>query len=206
MLRRRFTPTADADELNLIGIMNLFMVLIPFLLMGAAFFHIGVISTSLPTHTPDRSDVPQEPRAVTVNLVIRPDGIDLTAAGDGVDPDVLAGLSASWPLRADGYDRAALQGHLVELKQAYPDSKTLVVLPHDGLDYDQLVRILDVCRELEVPGSGGGEPKHAELFPVVVFSRFIAPEEEPRPEDDPGEVLDMDPMDTAAPSGQEDSP
>jgi len=204
MLRRRFAASADADELNLIGIMNLFMVLIPFLLMGAAFFHIGVIPTSLPSHTADRSDVAQQPREVTVSLVIRADGIDLTAAGDGVAPEVLAELAASWPLRNHDYDTAALQGHLVALKQTYPDSKTVIVLPHDALAYETLVRILDACREVEVPGGEAGATARAELFPVVGFSRFV--EAEPEPADEPSDVLDMDPMEVAEPSAQEALP
>ena len=40
----------EDHDLNLIPVMNLFMVLIPFLLMGAAFFHMAVIPTSTPSH------------------------------------------------------------------------------------------------------------------------------------------------------------
>ena len=38
----------DDTELNMIPIMNIFLVIIPFLLTSVSFFHIKVISTSVP--------------------------------------------------------------------------------------------------------------------------------------------------------------
>ena len=40
---------AEPADINLTPVMNLFVVLIPFLLLSAAFFHVSVIPTSLPT-------------------------------------------------------------------------------------------------------------------------------------------------------------
>ncbi|MFW5812197.1 MAG: ExbD/TolR family protein, partial [Alkalispirochaetaceae bacterium] len=60
----------EPSELNLIPIMNLMMVLIPFLLLGAAFYHLGSIPTTLPTHRPEGGD-PPENSDVVVTLSLR---------------------------------------------------------------------------------------------------------------------------------------
>ena len=56
MFDRYRRTVEETQDLDLLPVMNLFMVLIPFLLMGAAFFHIGVIPASLPSHTPEVKD------------------------------------------------------------------------------------------------------------------------------------------------------
>ena len=43
-------PQEEEPDINMIPIMNMFMVLIPFLLMSASFFHIKAINTSVPVH------------------------------------------------------------------------------------------------------------------------------------------------------------
>jgi biopolymer transport protein ExbD len=47
---RMIRQAEEEPELNMIPIMNMFMVLIPFLLMSASFFHIKAINTSIPIH------------------------------------------------------------------------------------------------------------------------------------------------------------
>ena len=47
--RRRRAQEEDPD-IDILPVMNMFMVLIPFLLMSASFFHIQAINTSVPVH------------------------------------------------------------------------------------------------------------------------------------------------------------
>ena len=54
----------------------------------------------------------------------------------------------------------------------------MIVLPHEELEYQSLVEILDATREIKAKGKQG-ERKAYPLFPVVVFSRFIPPPPEP---------------------------
>jgi biopolymer transport protein ExbD len=175
----------EPQELDLIPVMNLFIVLIPFLLMGAAFFQIGVIPASLPTHTPATSDSPSDTDLVTVNLVLKADALQLTATSSGVAPEALQEIAASWPRTAQGYDLEAFHSQLMRIKRLYPRSNTMIVLPHDELEYEDLVGVLDSARERQVGVRPDGEPDMAELFPVVVFSRFI-PAEEPAAEEEAG--------------------
>jgi biopolymer transport protein ExbD len=181
-LFRRFKRFADTETPNLIGIMNLFMVLIPFLLMGAAFYHIAVIPSSLPTHTPQESDVPTTPKTVTINMVILPDLIKLSASSTSLNEEELSAMSGEWPNTGGKYQLAAITQQLKDIKADYPKSNTMIVLPHPTLKYEMLVTVLDSTRDYKLgvdPRSG--EDLRADLFPIVVFSRFIPKDQAPEP-------------------------
>jgi biopolymer transport protein ExbD len=168
----------EVQDLNVIPVMNLFMVLIPFLLMGAAFLHVSVIPTSTPSHEPGAPAPEDPPTRVTANLRVEKDTIALTFSGAGVPDDVAADLGAQWPINDDGtYPVAKVQQHLRDIKKEYPKSNTVVVLPYDGLNYQRLVGILDKTREYKAGKTAAGDTKYEELFPVTVFSRLIKEEE-----------------------------
>ena len=173
--RRRPTYSREPDDLNVIPVMNLFMVLIPFLLLGAAFYQIGVIPTSTPTHDPDASDVPETPTTVAANLMIEEDGLRLTFASISLSEEELDEIAAHFPRRDGAYDREGLREHLKEIKQRYPESTTMTVLPYRGLAYQDLVTTLDATREYAVDPDDP-ETGYEELFPVTVFSRLITAE------------------------------
>lgn len=151
----------ETPDLNVIPVMNLFMVLIPFLLLGAAFYQIGVIPTSIPSHNPQESDVPKTPTTVLVNLVIKETEMRLTCDSTSLSPDELANLADTFPNKGKKRDVKALQQHLVMLKEQYPESTTLTVIPHDGLKYQELVDVLDSTRERD---SGRRTPKNEIIY------------------------------------------
>lgn len=180
MFRRYQRISPETEPPDLIGVMNLFMVLIPFLLLGAAFFKVAVIPSSLPTHTPQTSDVPLTPKTVTVNLVIEKDGLQLSGTSTSLTEEELADISAAWarlpsttPGKPGPYPLDKLVAKLKEIKSYYEKSNTMIVLPYSGLEYDTLVRILDASRDYVIGKDANGEDIRADLFPVVVFSRFI---------------------------------
>lgn len=170
-----------ASELNLIPIMNLFVVLIPFLLAGAAFLRIGVIPTSLPQNNPSEGDVPKTPTTVLCNLAIDDKGMTLTVASVSLTPEELEALGAVFPRKADGsYDNQGLQDHLKGLKVKYPGSNTLTLMPDDRVKYQDIVKILDKTREYNTGKlNSKKEEVYEQLFPVTIFSKIIkAPPEE----------------------------
>ncbi len=177
-----------APDLNVIPVMNLFMVLIPFLLLGATFFQIGVIPTSLPTHNPTESDVPKTPKTVLVNLVVEEDEMRLTCDSVSLTPEELDDLAQTFPNSGGTHDIGALQAKLESLKTTYPESNTLTVIPHGDLQYQELVRVLDATREKDTGRVGPkGEPIFRELFPVTIFSKLVTEQPAaPAPEDGAG--------------------
>lgn len=169
----RFREARDKPgELNLIPIMNLMITLIPFLMLGAAFYHLGVIPTSLPDKVEAAAEPPKE-AVVTLNLVIEAQRMILTASSAAVDQDTLDALRVELPATPQGHDLKALVAQLVQIKGRYPKSDTLVVLPDGQLKYAELVEILDATRERALPGSTPDVPNFEPLFPVSVFSERI---------------------------------
>ena len=194
MFNRVGRAKQDSEELNVVPVMNLFMVLIPFLLMGAAFFHIGVIPVSTPTHDPQQSDLPKTPTTVAVNLVIKPGEMSLTASSVSLSPEELEALGGVFSSKEGRFDVDGLQQHLESIKTQYPDSNTIIVVPHNEVIYQDLVEILDATRERMDGVDEKGEVKYKELFPVTVFSRFIPPSSEPEaePASEESEGFDFD--------------
>ncbi|MEZ4268959.1 MAG: biopolymer transporter ExbD [Myxococcota bacterium] len=197
---------AEVEELNMIPVMNLFIVLIPFLLSAAAFYQVAVI----PTSTPQQVAAPatdEDTSAVMVNLVIRADGsLTLSVSGGGADEESLRGMGAELPAKAGKADVAALQTTLASLKARYPSSETAFILPEDSVGVQMLVEIVDSVRER--PSATGAVET---LFPVTVLSQFVAapPAEivpdvdlELLPEAPPGAEGAGEPAPTDAPAGE----
>jgi len=168
----------EPADLDIIPVMNLFMVLIPFLLLGAAFVHIGVIPTSTPTKQESSNEKKQEqkqeePKSVTANLVLTSSGMRVSFSGSNLSDEKVEGLGDTWTIEGDDYPVDKLQETLRTAKEKYPESSTVTVLPHDDFKYENLVYILDHTREKKVGEKPDGSPRFEPLFPVTVFSKFI---------------------------------
>ena len=163
----------ETEDLNLIPVMNLFMVLIPFLLMGAAFFHVAVIPTSTPSHTPGESDVPKTPTTVSASLVLEPDSMSVSFTSTNLSEAQINDMSREWAVEDGKMPAEKLHNYLKTIKKKYPESTTLVVLPHNKLSYQQLVQVLDRTREFEAGTNKDGDKVYKELFPVTVFSKLV---------------------------------
>jgi len=164
--RRKRSKAAD---INLTPVMNLFVVLIPFLLLSAAFFHVGVIPASLPTQSAGASDVEEQLRAVTLTMQIESDAIHVSASNPSLAKETLAELAATLPRSGDGgFREDEMKQLLIAIKQRFPESDTIMVLPGRGTIYRDVVSVLDVARDHE--GTGGSR---VPLFPVAVMSRRV---------------------------------
>ena len=153
----------DEPDVNLIPIMNMFMVLIPFLLMSASFFHIKAINTSVPVHadTPSKSEPRNNKVKITVVLEIKEDQLRISALSDTLNDLAETGRQTVIP-RPPGGDISAdvLAAHLKKLKDGFPDSDTMILIPDDNISYREIIRTMDCAR------TTGSE----QLFPNVVLS------------------------------------
>lgn len=164
-LRRRRRFEDDEIELDMVPIMNMFLVLIPFLLLSASFFHIKAINTSVPVlssqtvadeNTPKVSDV-----KVTVIVELKADTIVLTAMSDELQYKDLVKLEADIPVdEKEGYPMDELAAHLKYIKGQYPKSDTLILVPTGTVVYGTIIKTMDMARSAD----------SRELFPNVVLS------------------------------------
>ena len=167
----RFQSAREVADVNLIPVMNLFVTLIPFLLLAAAFYHVSVIPTSLPSQTDGVSDTAADTVSVTVNLLVEKNRIRLTASSATLDEETLSELTLEIHKKGKQFDLELLTSALVEIKKRYKESDTVIVLPADDIPYKDIVQILDTSRERQIKQNG--KEKSEALFPVVVLSRKV---------------------------------
>ncbi len=164
----------DAQEMDLLPVMNLMVTLIPFLLLGAAFFKLGNIPTSIPDNVPASDSPPPTEIKVTMNCEIDANKVTLSGGAAGLDEAATDAMSAVFANKGGQRDLKGISDHLARIKSQYPKSDTVMVLPSDTTKYQDLVVILDTMRERKLPGlTADGEQRTAALFPVTVFSRRI---------------------------------
>lgn len=159
------------EDVNLVPIMNLFVVLIPFLLMSAAFFHISVINASVPALQKEKTDLAKSDVAVTMMVRMKPEAFTITASSDVLPRSELDMLRAEIPRTGDGKGLKGLSDHMLACKQKYPKSETMLLVPDASIEYQEVVRAMDSGRWVEVDQEGA--KVRYDLFPNVVISGML---------------------------------
>ncbi len=137
-----------AADLNIMPVMNLFLILVPFLLVTATFVELAVLDISLPEmqasnrQTQQHQQAQERKPAVLNLLAIRENGIELKS------PTFTFGLI---PRRTEGYDYNLLKSYLAQVKQKFPDAVDVVIAPEDNIRYQVVIDIMDRCREAGFP-------------------------------------------------------
>ncbi len=148
----------------MIPIMNLFMVLIPFLLTSVSFLHIKAINTSIPVHAdrPAKTVEANDPsKKITVVLEIKANQVRISTLSD--TPNDLQVTEKEWVLprkKGTALTLSAAADHLKRLKNHFPESDTMILIPDNEVTYREIVQAMDCARirQSEV------------LFPNVVLS------------------------------------
>jgi biopolymer transport protein ExbD len=171
--RRRFGANLHAEDenVNLVPIMNLFVVLIPFLLMSAAFFHISVINASVPALQKEKTDLAKSDVAVTMMVRMMPDSFTITASSDVLSRPELNKLRAEIPRKGEGKGLTEFSDHLLACKQRYPKSDTLLLVPDASVQYQDVIHVMDSGRWVEMDQEGA--KVRYDLFPNVVITGML---------------------------------
>jgi len=141
-------------ELLLVPMIDIFTVLVTFLLMTAVFSRTVVLQLNLPA---SQTQFKEPPPGLQLEIVVRKDLIQVT--------DRNTGPLATMPNIATGYDFATLTEYLKRVKAKFPDKTDATLLLEQDTPYDTLVQVMDRVRVFEVPEGLG--TKQAELFPDI---------------------------------------
>ncbi|MFH1132792.1 MAG: biopolymer transporter ExbD [Pseudomonadota bacterium] len=162
---------SGVSDLNLIPLMNLFVTMIPLLLLTAAFYHIGMVSASVPTHSEEESDIPAGPVAVSMNVRMTPEGFSLSASSATLGEEELKELEGFVPKKGKKYDYAKLRTVMEQVKRRYEKSDTMILIPAKENIFDEIIETMDTVRKMEVKQK---EKKvEIDLFPVVVVTSLV---------------------------------
>ncbi|MGH8528428.1 MAG: ExbD/TolR family protein [Nevskiales bacterium] len=154
--RRHHQSLAPPGLLNLTSMIDIFTVLLFFLLVYAAelaiFTPLSVLKLNLPG--PQAQATPVTP-PLQIEIVLRRAGMELLRNGASVQ---------RIPRRKDGADYLALAQQLRQLKLESPVTREIVLRPEPQIAYEELVQVMDAAR---VGAPLSPAPAGAELFPDI---------------------------------------
>ena len=152
---KRVSRDAMDAEINLLPVLNLMIVLVPPLLLMAAFVHLAVIDSSLPKidQEPPPDQTPPEMIPLVLTVEIFEDGLKATCTG-GIPRAELKnfkrGESTCEPIvieKKDGeYDWVAFSQGIAALKSEHPEDESVIIRPVDGVLYEDIVNTMDYTR------------------------------------------------------------
>jgi biopolymer transport protein ExbD len=156
--------TRRPAELLLVPMIDIFTVLVTFLLMTAVFSKTVVLQLNLPAA---QTEFKEPPPGLVIEVMVRKSLIQVA--------DRNSGPLATLPNKAAGYDYDGLTEYLKRVKAKFPDKTDATILLEQDTPYDILVQVMDRVRVLEV--KQGLTTVQAEMFPDISIGD--APAENP---------------------------
>ena len=151
--KRRRAKTEVSQELELMPMLNVFISIIPLLLLSAAFVQLAVIPTTLPTPAVPQVVVPGANVKVALTIVIHPDAYIVQANGvttntieraPGVPRDNPAAVAAREQLGA------ALKANAGD----DPKKREVQIVAGPTTRYEDLIDVMDLSRAAGLPEAG----------------------------------------------------
>ena len=155
-------------ELLLVPMIDIFTVLVTFLLMTAVFSRTVILQLNLPAQN---TTFKEPPPGLQLEVMVRKEFLQVA--------DRNSGPLASIPNTAAGYDYNALAEYLKRVKAKFPEKTEASVLLEPDTPYDTVVQVMDRVRVFEV--GQGINTVQAELFPDISLGDAPATEQPPPP-------------------------
>jgi biopolymer transport protein ExbD len=132
-----------AGELMLVPMIDIFSVLVTFLLMTAVFSRIAIIQLDLPSAD---AGSPVEP-TFRMEVVVTTDGLEVTNGQQRI---------AALPLVDGNYDLSALSAMALSLKKDHPLVDDASVLMAPDVAYNNLIQVMDAIRSMDARTAAAG--------------------------------------------------
>ena len=174
--------TRKPAELLLVPMIDIFTVLVTFLLMTAVFSRTVILQLNLPA---SQTEFKEPPPGLVLEVLVRKDLLLVADRNTGPLHTV--------PNNAGGYDYDALAEYLKFVKTKFPDKTDATILLEPDTAYDTLVQVMDRVRVFE--SGQGASLVQAELFPDISIG------DAPAADAPPGAAPAPTPVATAAPAG-----
>ncbi len=153
-MRKRLRHHHAEEGLNITAFLNLMVILIPFLLITAAFNRFSILELYLP---PASEGALKAIKELQLEVIIRKESLEVA--------DLQGGLIKRINNNAEGYDLKALNELLVQIKVRFPDKRNVFILSEPQTNYETMVHVMDAVRMTEQVEAGS--LVQAELFPEI---------------------------------------
>ena len=148
-------------ELLLVPMIDIFTVLVTFLLMTAVFSRTVILELNLPA---SQTEFREPPPGLVLEVIVRKDLLQVA--------DRNSGPLATLPNNAGGYDYEGLTEYLKRVKAKFPEKTEATILLESDTPYDTLVQVMDRVRVFE--NGSGPALVQAELFPDISIGQAPA--------------------------------
>ncbi|MBN1327190.1 MAG: biopolymer transporter ExbD [Candidatus Cloacimonetes bacterium] len=132
----------EPRSLNLIPIMNLFIVVIPMLMTVMVSVHLAMIQITLPTVGDEAQVNENEEPPPRIILVLQTTGFEIVV-GEDVEEEI--GLLEAEE-QFGNFDYESLNNRMKSLKEQYEKQYTVDILPDPSVKYDTLLKSIDICK------------------------------------------------------------
>jgi biopolymer transport protein ExbD len=150
-------------ELLLVPMIDIFTVLVTFLLMTAVFSRTVILQMNLP---PANAEFKEPPPGLQLEVMVRKDQLQVA--------DRNSGPLATLPNLPGGYNYDGLTDYLKRVKAKFPEKTDASILLESDTTYDTVVQVMDRVRVFEV--KDGPNTVQAELFPDISMGDAPAPD------------------------------
>lgn len=154
-VRRIARRSRKPSELLLVPMIDVFVVLVTFLLMTAVFSRTVILELNLPAQM--AADYREPPQGLQLEVIVRPEYLQVADRGSGP--------LATMPNVEGKYDFPRLTEYLKTVKAKFPELTAATVLLEPETPYDIVVQVMDHVRVLEL--REGTKLVQAELFPDI---------------------------------------
>jgi len=138
MFKRVKRHMRKPGELLLVPMIDIFTVLVTFLLMTAVFSRITIVELDLPSSASAEVSEP----VFRLEVIVREEGFELTNGSARI---------AAVPKVNGEYDLKMLSQLALSLKRDHPDADDASVLLEPEIAYDHLIQVMDAIRSVEAP-------------------------------------------------------
>ncbi len=155
---RRRAKHPESTDLDLTPMMNLMVVLAPFLLITAVFTRLSILEIYLPPPASAElmSSLPSPDEQLVLTISITEKGL-VVRNGTRI-------ISLVQPT-SNGHDLQSLSAVLQQVKARFPGVDNAIILSKPEIPYDQLVQVMDASRVAWVPVDG--KKTSYSLFPNI---------------------------------------
>ncbi len=137
----------ETKELNLIPIMNLFIVVIPMLLTIIVMTHMAMIEISLPTQAGAGEGQDEDQTEVKAKLLaITPEGFELFTPGGEEDGLNLPILNPNATDAIQKYDFYRLDQEIANLRKEHESLKNIGIMPDPRVTFEALLTTIDIAK------------------------------------------------------------
>ena len=149
-------------ELLLVPMIDIFTVLVTFLLMTAVFSRTVILQLNLPASQTEFRDPPP---GLQLEVMVRKNGMIVADRNSGPLAPLPNTDAARNDVNPQGYDYEGLTNYLKRVKAKFPEKTDASILLESDTPYDILVQVMDRVRVFET--KQGLNTVQAELFPDI---------------------------------------